>query len=75
MCVCVCVCVCVCCGLIISVMQNKLYPTEDVRPRLKNRKINKPARLRKSIQPGQVLILLANAHRGKVSQGLFISET
>ncbi|XP_065185365.1 large ribosomal subunit protein eL6-like [Sycon ciliatum] len=43
----------------------KMYPTEDVRPKLKNRKANKPTRLRKSIQPGTVLILLANAHRGK----------
>jgi len=41
------------------------YPAEDVHKPLPRRKTEGPARLRKSITPGTVLILLAGKHQGK----------
>jgi large subunit ribosomal protein L6e len=43
----------------------RFYPAEDVRLPKKSRKTPKPARLRESITPGTVLILLAGRFRGK----------
>jgi len=43
----------------------KYYPAEDVREKKKARKTIRPSRLRKSLTPGTVLILLAGRFRGK----------
>ncbi|KAL4076076.1 ribosomal protein L6e-domain-containing protein [Scleroderma yunnanense] len=43
----------------------RFYPAEDVRQPKKSRKSPKPAKLRSSIIPGTVLILLAGRFRGK----------
>ncbi|KAG0709731.1 ribosomal protein L6e-domain-containing protein [Suillus ampliporus] len=43
----------------------RFYPAEDVRQPKKGRKSPKPAKLRSSIVPGTVLILLAGRFRGK----------
>jgi len=43
----------------------RFYPAEDVRQPKKSRKSPKPAKLRSSIVPGTVLILLAGRFRGK----------
>ena len=54
------------CNGVLFRLQTRFYPTEDVPRPLKNRKVNRPTRLRSSIKPGSVLILLAGVHRGKV---------
>ncbi|OCH92939.1 60S ribosomal protein L6 [Obba rivulosa] len=43
----------------------RFYPADDVRHTKKSRKSPKPAKLRSSITPGTVLILLAGRFRGK----------
>jgi large subunit ribosomal protein L6e len=43
----------------------RLYPAEDVRKPKQSRKTAKPTKLRDSITPGTVLILLAGRFRGK----------
>jgi large subunit ribosomal protein L6e len=43
----------------------RFYPAEDIRQKKVTRKTNRPARLRSSITPGTVLILLAGKFRGK----------
>jgi large subunit ribosomal protein L6e len=43
----------------------RFYPAEDVRQPKKSRKSPKPTKLRSSITPGTVLILLAGRFRGK----------
>jgi large subunit ribosomal protein L6e len=43
----------------------RFYPAEDVRVPKKSHKTSKPTRLRASITPGTVLILLAGRYRGK----------
>ena len=43
----------------------RFYPAEDTRLPKKSRKSPKPAKLRSSITPGAVLILLAGRYRGK----------
>jgi len=44
---------------------SRFYPAEDVRKPKKSRKSAKPTKLRQSITPGAVLILLAGRFRGK----------
>merc|ERR1712142_1190686 len=44
---------------------SRFYPTEDVRKALKNRKSARPTKLRSSLVPGTIVILLAGRHRGK----------
>ena len=44
---------------------HKWYPTQDVPRKFRNRHTQKPMKLRKSISPGTVLILLAGRHQGK----------
>nr|CAG8437157.1 12865_t:CDS:2 [Entrophospora candida]CAG8441973.1 2902_t:CDS:2 [Entrophospora candida] len=43
----------------------RFYPAEDVPHPKKSRKLNKPTKLRSSITPGTVLILLSGRFRGK----------
>eukprot|EP00891_Asterochloris_glomerata_P003166 jgi/Astpho2/3166/Aster-05699 len=43
----------------------RFYPADDVKQPLRRRDIKKPTRLRSSIQPGSVLILLAGRFKGK----------
>lgn len=45
----------------------KFYPVEDRMRPLRNRKTQRPTRLRESLTPGTVVILLAGRHRGKVN--------
>ncbi|WFD30893.1 60S ribosomal protein L6 [Malassezia sp. CBS 17886] len=44
---------------------SRFYPADDVRAKKVNRKTPKPTKLRESITPGTVLILLAGRFRGK----------
>lgn len=44
---------------------SRFYPADDVRAKKVSRKTAKPAKLRESITPGTVLILLAGRFRGK----------
>ncbi|DBA78202.1 TPA: hypothetical protein ACH3X2_008163 [Trebouxia sp. C0005] len=43
----------------------KFYPADDVKKPLKRNAVKKPTKLRASIQPGTVLILLAGRFKGK----------
>merc|ERR1712212_891130 len=43
----------------------RFYPTEDVKKPLRHRKTSRPSKLRKSLTPGTVVILLAGRHKGK----------
>jgi large subunit ribosomal protein L6e len=52
--------------LVRKVRPPRFYPTEKVQAALTHRKRPKPAKLRKSITPGTVLVLLAGRFRGKV---------
>merc|ERR1712137_130815 len=45
--------------------ESRWYPTEDVKKPLRNRKTPRPTKLRNSLTPGTVCILLAGRHRGK----------
>jgi len=45
--------------------ESRFYPTEDVKRPLRNRKTQRPSKLRQSLTPGTVCILLAGRHRGK----------
>lgn len=45
---------------------SRFYPTEDVKKPLKNRKNPTISKLRTSLTPGTIVILLAGRHRGKV---------
>jgi len=44
---------------------SRFYPAEDVRKPKKSRKAHKPTKLRQSLTPGSVVILLAGRFRGK----------
>merc|ERR1711972_1251791 len=43
----------------------RFYPTEDVKKPLRHRKTSRPSKLRKSLTPGTIAILLAGRHKGK----------
>merc|ERR1712142_378405 len=43
----------------------RFYPTEDVKKPLRHRKTSRPSKLKKSLTPGTVVILLAGRHKGK----------
>ena len=60
MCVCVCVCV-----RQEQVTAPRYYASEDIPVPFTRRNVAKPAKLRESITPGTVLILLAGRFRGK----------
>jgi len=45
--------------------QPRFYPTEDSKKPLNNRRKVKPTKLRSTIVPGTVVIMLAGSHRGK----------
>merc|ERR1719419_148254 len=47
------------------VKESRFYPTEDVKRPLKHRKTPRPTKLRQTLTPGTVCILLAGRHRGK----------
>jgi large subunit ribosomal protein L6e len=51
--------------LVPTTKPSRYYPAEDVRQPKKSRKSPKPTKLRSSITPGTVLILLAGRFRGK----------
>merc|ERR1712226_982313 len=44
---------------------SRFYPTEDVKTPLRHRQTPRPTKLRKSLTPGTVVILLAGRHKGK----------
>ena len=46
--------------------ESRFYPVEDIKKPLKHRKAPQPTKLRKSLTPGTIVILLAGRHRGKV---------
>ncbi|KAJ1557493.1 hypothetical protein HK096_006994 [Nowakowskiella sp. JEL0078] len=48
-----------------TITKGNFYPGEDVRKQLVRSKIHKPTRLRSSITPGTVLIVLSGRFRGK----------
>merc|ERR1711977_749993 len=43
----------------------RFYPTEDVKKPLRHRKTPRPSKLKKSLTPGTIVILLAGRHKGK----------
>jgi len=43
----------------------RFYPTEDVKKPLRHRKTPGPSKLKKSLTPGTIVILLAGRHKGK----------
>merc|ERR1712083_640519 len=47
------------------VREPRFYPTEDVKKPLRHRKAPRPPKLKKSLTPGTVAILLAGRHKGK----------
>ena len=55
--------------------ESRFYPTEDVKVPLKHRKAPRPTKLRSSLTPGTIVILLAGNHRGKVIYQQMFSST
>jgi large subunit ribosomal protein L6e len=51
--------------LVPATRASRYYPTDDVRPSKKSKKITPSASLRPTITPGTILILLAGRFRGK----------
>ena len=47
------------------VKESRFYPVDDIKKPLKNRKHPKPAKLRSTLTPGTIVILLAGRHKGK----------
>merc|ERR1712168_1184536 len=45
--------------------ESRFYPTEDVKKPLRHRKTPRPSKLKKSLTPGTIAILLAGRHKGK----------
>merc|ERR1711977_472043 len=45
--------------------ESRFYPTEDVKRPLRHRKTPGPSKLKKSLTPGTIVILLAGRHKGK----------
>merc|ERR1712212_1249821 len=43
----------------------RFYPTEDIKKPLRHRKTPRPSKLKKSLTPGTIVILLAGRHKGK----------
>ena len=43
----------------------RFYPTEDMKKPLKHRKKVRPSKLKKSLTPGTIAVLLAGRHKGK----------
>ena len=52
---------------VVAAKTSRFYPVEDRKVQLKTRKDPKIGKLRSSITPGTVLILLAGRHKGKVT--------
>merc|ERR1712228_113699 len=48
------------------VREPRFYPTEDVKKPLRHRKAPRPPKLKKSLTPGTVVILLAGQHKQKL---------
>jgi len=55
-----------------NVQAPRFYPADDVKKPLKRRATQKPTKLRSSITPGTVLILLAGRFKGK--RVIFLSQ-
>lgn len=50
---------------VIFLLQRRFYPTDDAPRKIRSRKKPKPPKLRGSISPGSILVLLAGRHMGK----------
>ena len=53
------------CVCLVALQAPRFYPADDVKVPLKRRHVQKPTKLRSSITPGTVVILLAGRFKGK----------